>query len=1360
MPKSDAAVVGMALLLPGISDRELFWERIANGADPLGDPGQPTAPDATDEATLGQRIAALAWQDASTRQTRPAETSLIRRVFMAQKKSAGRPAGTGAVDSVEEAAVSEYASSLLALVAGLRSLQRKECDVAIIAAADGGGCAAGVVLKRGVDAENNEDRSHGILKGFSPGFDAIITQTGRQPESIGYWEMSAAATDDAMRGQLKRMHALTKRLPHQALHYPLGNSYADFSSIRQSLALVTLIKVLLVLAKSILPPCRDQEFFDTLAGFKPLYGLHRPQPWIQDIRHAPRRAVLSFPNQASKSVRHFLIEHPADDRSSLSVSEPACRRDSQLLVLSAPNRESLAQKTVQLQKMSAAEPQRLANGLLARRWLSLFDGADRCRLAIAWEENQKLENILENLPRQILDPDFPPSLPEGVYYGNDCLAKKGKTAVLFPGLGFPGLQGPYLEHLQQLCLHFPPVREVFDRIDRLDTKSPQPIPVGHIFFPPESYSEKVRKEFRQRFDAARFSTDLQHQAMNLASFGVAVANWVSWTLLRHLKIPVDMLFGQSVGELTALCASGIIDFEEFIHVYWQIPEQTAHPLKEDRLAVVNLDEHELQKYLGAFPSLSIAIHFRPHMQILGGDARQLVSLQESLKKNGIWSHRLPYPAVHTNFFSRHRPLLEPLLKNVAFQKPRIPVYSATTCDLYPTERDAVKRTMIDNLDHPVRLWQTYRKMADAGARLFIQAGGGATMHEQVKVICAPTEVVSVAMDVDYRSPVAQLNRLCAMMLTNGGMPDLHFLMTGVHADPLPPSALAPSITSAADDEPAAAKSEIAAGDQQPMPFIGPIIRFVAGREIKVERTLTLKRDLFLNDHLFVKADGLKPPSSCFPVLPMTMGMEAMAEVAACLAPGLGLIGFEHVKAKRWVAFNRTDKLKLGITARFMGENPPTRSRMIKAELCTENDLSPAMTATVIFGPHYLQSIEPDFHPATNPRSCPLKADTIYRERRLFHGPSFQCISGEMTQTDQGLMAEMTVLPPAELFAARAIPPLLFDPVILDGAGQLVGLWAQLVNRYVLPVSIGKLEFYRPPPPVGTRVPVELQVIEHDSKTIRTDMEVQDGVGNVWMRVKEWTDWSFRWTKKVYNFRRFPTRHVISHDQGLLHLPEDAVCQTITKNDLRDFELGLDLAAAFYLHDDEMGEYQPLRQNPERQFSWLLGRIAAKEAVRLWLVGKRIETEMLHPASVIIEYDERHRPLVRLTNGSMPIPHISISHSRDRAVAIACAKETGIDLEWVCPKDDQVLSTFASGVEIEKLRQRQSGNPDLETIRLWSAKEALGKALGCGLAGNPHGIELERYLSDQELVLRRSPDGLGCHVFSEQHDGFIVCYAFL
>src|SRR5205807_1208913 len=107
-----------------------------------------------------------------------------------------------------------------------------------------------------------------------------------------------------------------------------------------------------------------------------------------------------------------------------------------------------------------------------------------------------------------------------------------------------------------------------------------------------------------------------------------------------------------------------------------------------------------------------------------------------------------------------------------FRKPRIDFYSSITSEKYPDDEQGIRATLLMNLDHPLRVWQTVRKMYDDGARLFVQVGGGHMAAHLQSLLPEGSETLTVALDVDTRNPLTQLHHLCASLFRAGVPLDL------------------------------------------------------------------------------------------------------------------------------------------------------------------------------------------------------------------------------------------------------------------------------------------------------------------------------------------------------------------------------------------------------------------------------------------------------------------------------------------------------------------------------------------------------------------------------------------------------------
>ncbi|TBW09000.1 4'-phosphopantetheinyl transferase superfamily protein [Azotobacter chroococcum] len=543
-----------------------------------------------------------------------------------------------------------------------------------------------------------------------------------------------------------------------------------------------------------------------------------------------------------------------------------------------------------------------------------------------------------------------------------------------------------------------------------------------------------------------------------------------------------------------------------------------------------------------------------------------------------------------------------------------------------------------------------------------------------------------------------------------------------------------------------------------LPFVGQVLAYAPGESLLIQRRLHLDEDLYLADHAFVHAPGVKPVSACMPVLPLTMSLEVMAEAAACLAPGLGLIGFEDVKATRWIEVSDRDSELLNISARVKEVDADGQVWRIAVALQLEGQDMPSTTATVLFSTAYRVDLDLAFGSFSNPYRLPLTGEDIYRERHMFHGPCFHCLTGEIIIADEGAVTDLVTRPPTELFRSISQPQLLIDPALFDGIGQFIGVWAMQHDRYVLPIGFGKLELYRSTPPAGTRVPIRIEIVRDETMTMYANVEIQDGSGGVWLRVREWGSIKFRHPARVLDFRRQPTRHLLSRSLALPSLAKGVQCCLISKADTQGFDPLL--LARHYLHLDEMADFVAKAGVPPRQQQWQLGRVAAKDAVRAWLAARSEQSEMLHPAAFVIDSDAAGQPLVAALEGHARLPRISIAHCEDRAVALAGEQPLGIDIEQVRPHAAGFLESFSTAGERELLDELATeGEARDEWItRLWSAKEAAGKLLGTGVNGAPQRFEAIAIDGAGNFIIQvRDSDRL-INVHSVREGNFVIAYA--
>lgn len=116
-----------------------------------------------------------------------------------------------------------------------------------------------------------------------------------------------------------------------------------------------------------------------------------------------------------------------------------------------------------------------------------------------------------------------------------------------------------------------------------------------------------------------------------------------------------------------------------------------------------------------------------------------------------------------------------------------------------------------------------------------------------------------------------------------------------------------------------------------------------------------------------------------------------------------------------------------------------------------------------------------------------------------------------------------------------------------------------------------------------------------------------------------------------------------------------------------------------------------------------------------------------PADIALETSEHGRPA--LTGSQRDTLSFNWSHSHDQAlIAIARGVPPGVDLERMRahPKAVPIAQRYFSPDETAALEALPAGQRDRAFLELWTAKEAVLKALGRGLAFGLHRLSIAAY----------------------------------
>ncbi|MHA5053146.1 type I polyketide synthase [Streptomyces sp. SD15] len=1159
-----------------------------------------------------------------------------------------------------------------------------------------------VVLKRLADAERDGDRIYAAITGTGVASDGRTTSlmapdSGGQVRAVRQaWQ--AAGLDPAAPGSIGLLEAHGTATPAgdgtelatlaEVFGPPSEEEDSDgpaavIGSVKSMIGhtmpaagVAGLIKAALAVHHGVLPPtlhCDDPHPALARTRFAPL---DTARPWRTGERQPVRRAAVNAFGFGGINA-HVVLEQVAATRA-VEVYEPE-----RVLRLTAPTPEAMAallDRTDSAILAAGLDERAPASG--AVRLAVVGPTAKRlalARKAVAKGKGWRGRNDVWFVPRPLLGPGG------------------GKLAFVFPGL-----EAEFVPNSEDAARHFglPWSQAVSDAT------------VG---------------------DVGRQGT------------GVFELGRLLDTALRRLGVVPDALAGHSLGEWTAMAAAGIHAPDE-VDAFLADFDPDALSVPGLAFAAIGAPAEQVVQELDGRTDVVLSHDNAPNQSMICGPESAVAELVERFRSRAVISQILPF---RSGF---HTPMLEPYLDPIrkaaeayTLHPATLPLWSATTVAPYPDEPAAIRALFIRHLLEPVRFRPLVDTMYAAGFRAFVQLGAGQlgsligdTLHGRDHLV--------VPAHSPHRPGLPQLHRVAGALWADGADPDLAPLLgatrsaaparagrrpvrldlggRNVSLDPetrdrlsatLARRPTAPQDLSALSeqgvlgaelsallrDATALASDVVTAGRRRPGTTAAPhVMPAPEPRPLEtpeprpLESTLHVSVDTmpYLLDHCFFKQPARADPADGWPVVPGTTVIAHLMDFAERAAPGRRAVAVHDVRLHQWV----TATPALDIPVRIVPEGPDRVAA----------SLGSYARAVVELGSDHGQftPAAPWTFPAAQEERPEMTAEDLYTRRWMFHGPRFQGVR-ELTAIGERHVRGVLVTPPA-------------PGALLDNVGQLLGYWIMSrlpVRTIVFPVGMKEIRFHGPHPAPGERLECLIRITSVTDATLEADMQLVHR-GRVWAEFTGWQDRRFDSNPRIRAVDREPERYTLSRMQPggwtLVHeeWPDLATRELIMRN---------------MLAGEERERYAAHAPRGRRQ--WLLGRIAVKDAVRhlLWDGG----AGPVFPAEVRVGNEPTGRPFVTGGYGrTLPPLHVSLAHRGDTAVAMARTDgPCGIDIEEVTDRPEGTLAVALTASEHALLRtltrDAQAAPQRLWFTRFWAAKEAVAKARGTGLGGEPKLFEI-------------------------------------
>jgi len=1214
-----------------------------------------------------------------------------------------------------------------------------------------------VVLKRVEDARAAGDRIYAVIKGVGQSSDGrgagllaprlegevlairrAYTDAGIEPEGIGLVEAHGTGIPLGDRTEIGALlEGFGKRdgdLPRIAL----GSIKSMIGHCIPAAGVAGLIKTSLALHHKVLPPtiCGDVNGALGIEQTK-FYINSETRPWVESRKRPRRAAVNAFGFGGVNS--HAVLEEAPEPEAGVRPAYLAA----ELVVLSAAGADEMV---AAIDEMRAALAGRLAQEPLAAiaAAFAAEAAAGPVRLAVVADSLADLADKLGKARERILagGPRF--HLRSGIYCADE--ARTGKVAFVFPGEGaqYEGMLGDLLEA-------FPEARRWFDFWDGLYGDN-EDRPSECVFPAPNGLSAATKERLEKKL-----------YGLELGSESALIASQALLAIARRLGLTADVMVGHSSGEHAALFAAGGLrwtdwdDLEgrlnDIKRLYYAMEESGERP--GGALLTVGAVPRERVIELAEAAQIHIALDNCQQQMVLYGDRERLEPLAAQLGREGGLCAFLPFSRpYHTPLFSPNADL-DAVYRNFDFQTPSTVLYSCATAAPMPPAPDEIRKLVVAQWRSQVRFSETIERLYADGVRTFIEVGASAKLTGFIDNILHGKDAITVSLNSHRRSSLLQLLHAVGRLWSAGIAVDVGKLFEGRPLKPVRLTAEQPvrrrervfANTLPYLELPAAAGAELRAALLPPVPadkavaqpspssafaFLDRIVSHDANGLV-AECDLDVGRHAFLHDHCLyaTHVSDLDSDLTGLPVVPLAVTLEMMAEVAVACRSGLIPIRIEQVRAFNWIA------LDYGSRTISLHASPLSESEgQVRIATRIRDDAGLPLAEAVLVlaeSPPVPDPAEIAPAPLLDPQPSIGRDEDLYLTG-MFHGPMFKSVASVAAWDETGMDAWLNDTPLTGFFQPGERPPLLLNPILLDAIGQVTAFW---VGQYLgtnfscFPSSIESIDLYD----AGredTRGALMARRLGPDQATaegsyIHGEFACFGADGAPLFRAKGWRDRFFEVPPRFF-FARFQPRDGFYGEDvsGLFsNLPDNALVWRVPA-----FARGfLDDAGGIWrrvlshtvLSAQERTDWHALTVPQPRRDEWLIGRVAIKEAARVWIeamTGVRVL-----PADMVVTVAENGKPYLTgeglETLGEMP--EVSMAHVAGEAVAIAAPPGTpvGIDLDTAgrIETADLLAAGFSASEQATILMDADDAAP-LRVLQAWCAKEAAAKCIGTGLNGQP------------------------------------------
>ena len=209
----------------------------------------------------------------------------------------------------------------------------------------------------------------------------------------------------------------------------------------------------------------------------------------------------------------------------------------------------------------------------------------------------------------------------------------------------------------------------------------------------------------------------------------------------------EMVSGHSLGEFSALVASGVLSFNDGLSLVKEramAMQSACDQFPGTMAAILGLEDRVVESVCKDTTGVVIAANYNcPGQIVISGSKKAIDNACISLKEAGA-KRALVLPvggAFHSPLMEPAKERLASVIENTIFEQPKCAVYQ-NVCATGVIDANELKANLIAQLTAPVLWTQTIKKMISDGATHFTEVGPGKVLQGLIKKIDRSIETES------------------------------------------------------------------------------------------------------------------------------------------------------------------------------------------------------------------------------------------------------------------------------------------------------------------------------------------------------------------------------------------------------------------------------------------------------------------------------------------------------------------------------------------------------------------------------------------------------------------------------------------